>query len=336
MYKTLDKIITEKRGKALMDVKSAKIKETRREKRQRTWTSVLQNKYMYLMYLPTFVLLLIFAYYPMYGVLLAFKDFDFSKGILLSPFTKNHGLYNFIRVFRNPQFFNALKNTLVISASRLIFEFPVPILLALLLNEVRSNKYKRVVQTVFTFPHFISWVIVTGLFFSLFANEGIVNQFLVMLDMPKTKILSDPVTFRPFLYLTSNWKEAGWSAIIYLASITGISPELYEAGRIDGATRRQLCWYITLPCIKMTIIILFVMSVASLMNAGFDQIFNMYNAAVQDVSDIIDTMVYRVQFKQGSDFGYSTAIGLFKSVVNFVLLIVANGLVKKMNGRGIY
>ncbi len=314
-----------------MDKKAGK-----REARHKTWVTIRQNKYMYLMFLPVFVLLLIFAYYPMYGVLLAFKDFDFSKGILFSPFTKNHGMYNFIRVFRNPAFFNALKNTLVISASRLVFEFPVPIALALLLNEVRSSKYKRIVQTVYTFPHFISWVIVTGLFFSLFANEGIVNQLLVLLGQPKTKILSDPKTFRAFLYATSNWKEAGWSAIIYLASITGISPELYEAGEIDGATRRQLCWYITLPSIKMTIIILFVMQVASLMNAGFDQIFNLYNPAVQDVSDIIDTLVYRVQFKQGAEFGYTTAIGLFKSLVNFALLLGANGLVYKLNGRGIY
>ncbi|MEA4822494.1 MAG: ABC transporter permease subunit [Clostridiaceae bacterium] len=311
-------------------------KLARRQQRRNTWIAIGQNKYMYLMYLPAFILLIIFAYYPMYGVLLAFKDFDFSKGILFSPFAKNHGMYNFIRVFRNPSFFNALKNTLIISASRLIYEFPIPIVMALLLNEVRSSKYKRVVQTVYTFPHFISWVIVTGLFFSLFANEGIINQLLVLLGQPKTMILSNPKTFRAFLYATSNWKEAGWSAIIYLASITGISPELYEAGRIDGATRRQLCWYITLPSIKMTIIILFVMQVASLMNAGFDQIFNLYNAAVQDVTDIIDTLVYRTQFKQGSDFGYTTAIGLFKSLVNFALLLFANGLVYKINGRGIY
>ena len=311
-------------------------KGSRAERRHNTWVAVGQNRYMYLMYLPAFVLLLIFAYYPMYGVLLAFKDFDFSKGILFSPFAKNHGFYNFLRVFRNPSFFKALKNTIVISASRLVFEFPLPIILALLLNEVRSSKYKRVVQTIYTFPHFISWVIVTGLFFSLFANEGIVNQVLVLMGQPKTRILSDPKTFRAFLYATANWKEAGWAAIIYLAAITSISPELYEAGRIDGATRRQLCWYITLPSIKMTIIILFVMNVASLMHAGFDQIFNLFNPAVQDVADIIDTLVYRTQFKQGSDFGYTTAIGLFKSIINFILLLAANGVVHKINGRGIY
>lgn len=288
------------------------------------------------MFLPTFVLLLVFSYYPMYGIILAFKDFDFSKGILFSPFTKNYGMYNFIRVFRNPQFYSAFHNTIVISLSRLFFEFPVPIIMALLINEIRSSKYKRLVQTVYTFPHFISWVIVTGLFFNLFANEGIVNQFMVLIGQQKTTILSNPDTFRPFLYATSNWKEAGWSAIIYLASITGISPELYEAAKIDGANRWQLCRHITLPCLRMTIIILFVLNIAGMMNAGFDQIFNLYNAAVQDKSDIIDTLVYRVQFKQGSDFGYTTAIGLFKSLINFALLLGANGLVRKVNGRGIY
>lgn len=234
------------------------------------WSRIWENRFLYVMLLPMVVLLLIFNYYPMYGVILAFKDFNFSAGILGSPWTKNHGFYNFLRLFRDPSFSNAMINTLSISLGRLIFEFPIPIMLALLINEIRSNKYKRVVQTVYTFPHFISWIIVAGLFFNLFSNDGIVNQIFTVVGLPKQHVLSDPNTFRPLVYISSNWKEMGWSAIIYLATISGISPELYEAARIDGAGRAQLVRHITLPCLSGTIAILLILQIASMMNAGFD------------------------------------------------------------------
>ncbi len=297
---------------------------------------IWKNKYMYLLFLPMLIYMLIFCYYPMYGVILAFKKFSYGLGILHSPWADHHGLGNFIDIFRNPQFFTAFKNTLIISLGRLVFEFPIPIALALLLNEIRSSKYKRTVQTIFTFPHFISWIIVYGLFFNLFSDSGVVNQMLAMVGIGKQTILTSPHMFRPLLYLSDNWKEMGWSAIIYMASISGISPELYEAAKIDGANRRRLVWHITLPCILGTIAILLVLQVAGTMNAGFDQIFNMYNPAVQDQSDIIDTLIYRLSFKQGSNFGFTTAIGLFKSVINFALLIIANTFVKKSTGKGIY
>ena len=231
---------------------------------QRIW----QNKYLYLMFLPMLVLLLIFSYYPMYGVQLAFKDYNLALGITGSPWTKNYGINNFIRIFKNPDFSRAFKNTIEISLSRLVFEFPVPIILALLINEIRSSKFKRVVQTIYTFPHFISWIIVYGLFFNIFNSTGIYNQILGVFGLPSQQILGDPATFRPMLYISDNWKEMGWSTIIYLASITGISPDLYEAARIDGASRRQLVFKITLPCILGTIAILFVMSVSGLLKIG--------------------------------------------------------------------
>lgn len=299
-------------------------------------TRIWQNKYMYLMFLPMLLFMLVFCYYPMYGVILAFKNFNYNLGILGSPWAKNHGLNNFINIFKNPQFLNAFKNTVGISLGRLIFEFPFPILLAILINEIRGKRYQKVVQTVFTFPHFISWIIVYGLFFNLFSNNGVVNQFLGLFGVGPTNILANASTFRPLLFISDNWKEMGWSAIIYLASITGISPELYESAKIDGGNRFQLIRYITLPCIQGTIVILLILQIAGMMNAGFDQIFNMYNPAVQDVSDIIDTMIYRLTFKQGTDFGYTTAIGLFKSVINFSLLFGANTIVKKLTGKGIY
>ena len=299
---------------------------------------VWQYKYMYLLFLPMLIYLLVFCYYPMYGVILAFKDFNYAKGIIFSPWTKEYGMNNFIRLFKNPQFFAALKNTIIISTGRIIFQFPFPIILALLINEIRSSKYKRVVQTVYTFPHFISWIIVFGLFFNIFSSDGIFNQLLALIGLERTNVLSNPATFRPLLYISDNWKEMGWGAIIYLASITGISPELYEAAKIDGANRRQLVWHITFPCISGTIATLFVLNIAGMMNAGFDQIFNMYNAAVYDVADIIDTLIYRMTFKNANNvgFGYTTAMGLFKSVINFALLLMGNGIVKKITNKGIY
>ena len=305
-------------------------------KKRTLWQKVWSHKLLYLMLIPMIAYLLVFCYYPMYGVTLAFKEFNFSKGILGSPWAKEYGFYNFMRLFRDPSFITAFTNTLLISAGRLIFEFPVPIVLSLLINEIHSTKYKRVVQTIYTFPHFISWIIVAGLFFNLFSNDGIVNQFLLLLGLERQTILTNPSSFRPLIYISSSWKEMGWSAIIYLATISGINPELYEAARIDGAGRSQLAWHITLPCIKGTIAILLVLQVANMMNAGFDQLFNLSNVAVRDVSDIIDTLIYRKSFSDETNFGYTTAIGLFKSVINFVMLMFANFLVKKSTGKGIY
>ena len=305
-----------------------------------TGQKIWQNKWLYVMFLPMLVLLLIFNYYPMYGVQLAFKDFNLALGITGSPWTKNYGFNNFIRIFKNPDFNRALKNTIQISLSRLVFEFPVPIILALMINEIRSSKFKRVVQTVYTFPHFISWIIVYGLFFNIFNSTGIYNQLLGVFGLPSQQILGDPKTFRPMLYISNNWKEMGWSSIIYLASITGISPDLYEAARIDGASRRQLVTRITLPCILGTIAIMFTMQVSSLLSAGFDQIFNMYNPGVYEVADVLDTLIYRSSFSASGlgarQFGVTTAMGLFCSVIGFTLLMLANTLVKKMTGHGIY
>lgn len=300
------------------------------------WQRIWEHKLLYLMLIPLVAYLLVFCYYPMYGVVLAFKDYSFAKGILRSPWAKMHGFNNFMRLFRDPSFFTAFKNTIVISFGRLLFEFPVPIFLSLLINEIRSTKYKRVVQTVYTFPHFISWIIVSGLFFNLFSNDGVINQLLLLLGLGRQTVLTTPSSFRPLIFISSDWKEMGWSAIIYLATISGINPELYEAARIDGAERGQLAWHITLPCIRGTIAIMLVMQVASMMNAGFDQLFNLSNVAVREVSDIIDTLIYRKAFSDGTNFGYTTAIGLFKSVINFAMLLLANGLVKKTTGKGIY
>ena len=294
---------------------------------------IFYYRYIYLMLLPLALYYIIFSYGPMYGATLAFKTFDYSKGIIGSPWI---GFKNFTDLIFDFNFRSAFVNTLLISFGRIIFEFPVPIILALLINEVRSVRYKRFVQTVFTFPHFISWVIVTGIVFNLLSDQGVLNQILTVMGAQKANLLTEPSTFRALLYISDNWKEAGWGTIIYLATISSINIELYEAARVDGAMRFQMIRYITWPALRSVMGLMLILSIANCMNAGFDQIFNMYNAAVYNVSDIIDTFIYRRTFIDFMDFGSSTAVGLFKSVINLILLFTANFTVKRINGTGLY
>lgn len=288
------------------------------------------------MFLPAFLLYAVFAYLPMYGVQLAFKDLSFAKGILRSPWTSMHGLKHFYSLLTNLDFQRAFRNTLIISVQRLAFEFPVPIILALLINEVRVVRLKRLYQTIFTFPHFLSWIVVTGVFFNLLSNAGVLNEVIVAFGGQRVALLTQESTFRSLLYATDNWKEAGWGTVIYLAAISGISVELYEAAIVDGAKRFQLVRHITWPAIVSVIGVMLILSIANVMNAGFDQIFNMYNAAVYSKVDIIDTFIYRRTFVTGLDFASSTAIGLFKSVINFIMLFAGNAIVKRVTGKGFY
>lgn len=301
-------------------------------KKQKLIKQILYHKYIYLLLLPGVLYYVIFSYVPMYGITLAFKEFRINEGILGSPWV---GLQNFEQIFRMPDFWNAFRNTLVISFQRLLFEFPAPIILALVLNEVSNNKLKRFYQTVFTFPNFLSWVVVSGILINLFGDSGIINNVLTMFGGEKQNVLMQPDAFRPLLYLSSIWKSAGWSAIIYLSAITSISPELYEAASVDGANRFQKVLHITWPGIRGTVCIMLILAVGGIMNAGFDQIFNLYNASTMEVGDIIDTYIYRRTFQLGSDFGSSTAVGLFKSVINLILLLTANLIVTRAGEEGL-
>lgn len=295
---------------------------------------IIRHKYFYLMVLPLILFYLIFAYVPMYGVILAFKDFNYSLGIMGSPW---NDFQNFKDVFRNPDFVNAFKNTLFINLGRLVIEFPIPILLAILLHEIRNAGLKRVYQTVFTFPHFISWVVLSGIITSLLSDQGALNQILQLFGLEKNTILTSNGPFLGLLFLSNVWKEAGWSSIIYLAAISGINPELYEASSIDGANRFQQLKAITWPVLLSTAAILLILAVGGIMNGGFDQIFNMYNPAVYARSDILDTFVYRSAFTDATGFGFSTTVGLLKSVINFLLLFGANFIVKHvMKEEGLY
>lgn len=303
---------------------------------KKLYRRICYNKYFYILFLPALIYYLIFCYRPMYGAILAFKDLDFSKGIMGSPWTSMYGMKHFYDLVSDMDFKTAFLNTVIVSFQRIIFEFPVPIILALLINEIRKNKIRRIVQTILTFPHFLSWVVVTGIFFNLLGDSGVFNEMLAAMGFEKVHLLTQQSTFRGLLYATSNWKEAGWGTIIYLAAISGVNPELYEAAIVDGAKRFQLVRYITWPAIVSVIGMMLILAIAGMMNAGFDQIFNMYNAAVYPKVDIIDTFIYRRTFVSGLDFASSTAIGLFKSVINFILLFAANSVVRKFTGKGIY
>ncbi|KRF41876.1 ABC transporter permease [Paenibacillus sp. Soil787] len=294
-------------------------------KTNRKWQEIVRHKYFYLMVFPTVLFFLIFAYVPMYGVILAFKDFNYSLGIMNSPW---NNFQNFRDVLGDQKFLHAFNNTLLISFGRLLIEFPIPILLAILLNEMRHRKLKRIYQTVFTFPHFISWVVLSGIITSILNDQGVLNQILQLFGWEKNTILIHDGSFLALLFTSNIWKEAGWSSIIYLAAIAGINPELYEAAAIDGATRYQQMKAITWPVIRTTAAILLILAVGGIMNGGFDQIFNLYNPAVYERSDILDTYVYRSAFVDSTGFGYSTTVGLLKSVINCLLLFGANYFVK--------
>ena len=294
-------------------------------KTNRKWQEIVRHKYFYLMVFPTVLFFLIFAYVPMYGVILAFKDFNYSLGIMNSPW---NNFQNFRDVLGDQKFLHAFNNTLLISFGRLLIEFPIPILLAILLNEMRHRKLKRIYQTVFTFPHFISWVVLSGIITSILNDQGVLNQILQLFGWEKNTILIHDGSFLALLFTSNIWKEAGWSSIIYLAAIAGINPELYEAAAIDGATRYQQMKAITWPVIRTTAAILLILAVGGIMNGGFDQIFNLYNPAVYERSDILDTYVYRSAFIDSTGFGYSTTVGLLKSVINCLLLFGANYFVK--------
>lgn len=288
---------------------------------------------IYLMLLPALLFYVIFCYVPMYGITIAFKDYLLSKGILASPWI---GLENFHIMFGLDKFWEVMFNTFYLNILRLIWGFPAPLILALLLNEVRKAIFKRTVQTIIYLPHFISWVTIAGIVGALLSiNDGVVNEAIAMFGGNRIDFLTNSDLFRPLLVSTGIWKEVGWSTIIYFAAIAGVSVELYEAAIVDGASRWKQVWHVTLPTIAPTISILLILTMGSMMAGGFDQVFNLYNPMVYDVGDTIDTYIYRVGIGEGK-FSMATAIGLFLNVINFTLLFTVNKISKRVSGVGIY
>ena len=293
---------------------------------------IFQNRIFYMMLIPGTVLTFIFSYLPMYGVVLAFKDYSIRSGILGSPWC---GLENFYTLFDIPQFKVAFKNTIVINLLKLVFAFPIPIVLAVMINSIRSPYIKRPVQTILYLPHFVSWVIVAGILFSLLDEDGVVYRVLEIFGVKKFDILADGGGFLAILVLSDIWKEAGWGAIIYLAALTSISGEYYEAAKVDGASDLRMFVSITLPLLMPTISVMLILRVGGLVSGGFDQIYNLYNEQVYDVADVLDTFSYRFGIGEGY-FEMGTAVGLIANVINIFLLIIANWLIKIMGGEPLY
>jgi len=288
---------------------------------------------VYTLLLPGLIWLLLFSYLPMGGLSLAFKDYKANLGIWGSPWV---GFENFKYVFRDPAFLDALWRTLYINIIKLVIQFPFPILLALMLNELRMKRGKKVFQTVLTFPHFLSWIIVSGVVINVLAYDGLVNSALTLLGLPTINFLGSESTFVPMLLLTDIWKSAGWGAIIYLAAISGIDQDQFESAQIDGASRMQQVFRITLPNIMPTVTVMFILSVGGLMSSGFDQIFNLANAATKNVSEVLDVYIYRITFQSSTDFSFSTAVSLFRSLVNMILLLAADRVAKMLGGDGLF
>lgn len=290
-------------------------------------------RYLYLLLIPGILYFVLFQYAPMSGLVLAFKKYNARLGIWGSQWV---GWSHFARIFSTPAAMRAIRNTFEINLSRLLWQFPVPILLAILINEMRGTRLKRIYQIIYTFPHFLSWVIVATIISNFFSNGGMINTIISNLGGDRIDFLSNADMFRPFLYLTNNWKEMGWSSIIYMAAIMGIDASLYEAATVDGCGRFKQVWYITLPGIRATIVTMFILQVGRIMNSGFEQIFYLQNGAVKDVSDILDTYIYSITFNATPNYGFSTAVGLFKSVINLFMLVSANFIVKKVSGSGMF
>ena len=290
-------------------------------------------KTLYLLFLFPAVSLLIFRYLPIYGIVIAFKDFSIYKGIWGSEWI---GFTNFKFFFESMYFWRILRNTVVISLMRLLFGFPAPILLALLINEMGNMKLKKIVQSLSYLPHFMSWVVLASIITEILSPQrGIVAYVYTLFGATPPNFLIDTNAFRPMLVATGIWREIGWGTVIYLAALAGIDPELYESAAIDGANRVRMAVHITLPCLVPVMTIIFILRLGRILNAGFEQILNLYNPLVYEVADIIDTFVYRIGLlERRYDFG--AAVGLFKNVIGISLVLGSNAIIRKFNEYGIW
>lgn len=284
-----------------------------------------KNKLIYLMALPVLAYYIIFHYGPMYGVIIAFKNFSPGRGILGSSWV---GFQWFKDFFSSYYFGRLLRNTVLINVLNLIFSFPAPIILALLLNELRHERFKKTVQTVSYLPHFISLVVICGMIHDFTARDGIINDIVEWFGGERKTMLLEPGLFRPIYIISGIWQNVGWDSIIYLAALSGIDQELYEAAVIDGANRWKQTLHITLPGILPTIVILLIMRIGAMMNVGHEKIILLYNSNIYETADVISTFVYRKGLSQ-ANYSYSAAVGLFNSIVNFVLIILANWFSRK-------
>lgn len=303
------------------------------KKKNRLKARFVHNLDLYLIISIPLLVLLIYSYVPMLGIVIAFKNYRVFDGILDSKWV---GLAHFRTLLSDPKFFSVLSNTMLINLFKFIFQFPLPIILALLLNEVRMGFVKRMTQTLTYLPHFLSWVVIAGIFVDILSpSTGVINAMLKVFGLSPIAFLGDDSYFRSVLVASTAWKETGWSAIIYLAALTSIDPDLYAASSVDGAGKLRQTWHITLPGISSTIVFIIILRVSTLLGSDTEQVLLLYNPLVYNVGDVIGTYVYREGIQNGS-YSYTTAVGLFVSVIGFTLMILANKISRKYSNRGIW
>ncbi|MFC6334369.1 ABC transporter permease [Paenibacillus septentrionalis] len=295
--------------------------------------SIVQHRWLYVLAIPGFLYLIVFKYFPMWGLLIAFKEYNPYSGFWGSEWV---GFKYFIELFESRNFYIMLRNTLAINLFGLVFMFPLPIILALMLNEVRHEVFKRINQSIVYLPHFLSWVVVVSMtFFLLSTDVGIINKLISEFGGETVMFLSEPNYFWALLTAQNMWKEAGWGTIIFLAAMAGVDPQRYEAAVVDGASRWRQIWHITLPAIRPTIIILLILRLGQMADVGFEQVILMTNPLVTSVSEVFDTYVYTVGILQGK-ISIGVTVGMFKGVVGLVLVVLSNYIVKRMGQEGIY
>ena len=309
-----------------------KLKNTNAPAKKSLLREMAKYKSIYLMLIPAVVLYITFCYVPMFGVAIAFQDFKVSRGIFGSEFV---GFENFISFFKSYNFWQLLRNTLSISILQIVLGFPAPIVLALMLNEVKKIKFKKAVQTITYMPHFISTVVVTSMILDFVSSEGLINTVRESLGLETILFMLDPKYFQMVYVISGIWQGIGWASIIYISALSSIDQELYEAATIDGAGRWKQMLHVTLPGIVPTITIMLIMQLGHLMSVGYDKIILMYNESIYETADVISTFVYRRGLMRG-DYSYSTAVGLFNSVINLILLLASNTLSKKLTGSGLW
>lgn len=288
----------------------------------------------YLLFLPLVVYLLVFEYAPLGGLIIAFKDYSFGKGIFGSPWTSEYGFHHFIRILTNGEFLRVFKNTIILASMNILLGFPAPILFALLLNELRSQKYKRFLQTISYLPHFVSFVVVYAVLYNFLSYDGFFNMVRGLFGAEPILFLGNPKTYRWVFVLSAIWKEIGWSAIIYLAALSNVNMDLYEAADIDGASRLQKQRYITLAELRPIISIQFILSMGGIFNVNFDQTLVMLNDMVMDVGEVTSYYVYKTGLLTINQFSYATAVGLLNSILGFGMVMLTNVLSKKMYEDG--
>lgn len=296
------------------------------------WARIVQNKWVYILFLPSFIFMCVFNYAPLYGLTIAFKDFKPFIGIADSKWV---GFFHFKTIINDPKFYTLLWNTVKISTLRILCTMPVPIIFALLVNEVRCRWFKKTVQAINYFPFFLSWVVFYGIIYGFTGPSGAINQMLTNMGMEKINLTTNKDAFIPMLLITDLIKNTGWSSIVYMASIAGIDSQLYEACAIDGGGKMRQLWHVTLPGMRGIICFQYCMAVANILNAGFDQIFMFMNGTLLEVGDIFDTYIYRMGLLN-SNYEISTAMGMMKGLVGMVMIVTANKITRKIGEKSLW